>query len=169
MRSGWSKKEIEVFVDEEVKAIMKASRGDRFEALYKLAIGTGARQGELMCLEMDDVDIGPGEVRITKTIDGTRGVTTIIPPKSRAGTRTVSLPAFALAAVKKHLKGRKAGPVFVTSEETLLQRSNFIRQEWAKLLYARRLPIESFTPFGIPTHHAYSRLGWILPKSPADR
>jgi integrase len=136
--------EIEVFTDEEIKAIIVASDGNRLETLYKVAIGTGAREGELLCPERDDFDLAEGSIRITKTIDETKGVTTIVPPKSKAGTRTVSLPGFAFDAAKKLLKGRETGPVFPTSTGTLLQRSNFIRQDWTPLLEKAKVPYRKF-------------------------
>lgn len=59
-------KEVEVFDDDEIRAILTASEGDRFEALYKLAIGTGAREGELLCLEKGDLSIEESTVRIVE-------------------------------------------------------------------------------------------------------
>jgi integrase len=136
--------DVEVFTDEEIRKIIQATEAHRLEVLFKVAIGTGAREGEIICLERDDFNLRDGSVRITKTIDETKGVTTIVPPKSKAGTRTVSLPAFALDAVKKHLANREPGPVFVTSTGTLLQRSNFIRQDWTPLLKRANVPYRKF-------------------------
>jgi integrase len=148
-------KQVEVFVDEQITTIMDASAGHRLEALFKLGIGTGAREGELLCLEKEDFDLIRGEVRITKTIDETKGMTTIVPPKSKAGIRTVSLPEFALLAVRNHLKGRGPGPAFTTATGTYLQRSNFIRQEWAPLLEKAHV---SYRKFHTLRHTHASRL-----------
>lgn len=136
--------EVEVFTDDEVRTIMKVAEGDRFEALYKLAIGTGAREGELLCLEVEDFDLNAGTVRIVKTLDERKDGFFLNPPKSKTGIRTVSLPAFALGALKRHLEGRSPGPVFTTGDGGYVLRSNFIRKDWAKLLERAKVPYRKF-------------------------
>ena len=42
------------------QAATRAARGDRLEALYVLAVHTGLRQGELLGLKWEDVDLGVG-------------------------------------------------------------------------------------------------------------
>jgi integrase len=125
---------IEVFTDDEVRAILKAAVGNRFEALYKLAVGTGAREGELLALEGGDFDLEKGTVHIERTLDERKGAFATNPPKSKAGTRTVSLPTFVVDAVRRHLDGRAPGPVFTTGTGTYVSRTNFIRKDWAPLL-----------------------------------
>ena len=51
------KKEIRTLSPEVVKGLLRAARGERFEALYVLAITTGMRQGELLGLKWGDVDL----------------------------------------------------------------------------------------------------------------
>jgi integrase len=137
--------EVEVFTDDEVRAILKASRGDRFEALFKVAVGTGAREGELLALESADFDPDAGTVRIVKTLDQRKGGGfTLHPPKSKNGVRTVALPAFALDAVRLHLAGREPGPAFTTRNGTYLSKSNFVRQDWAALLRAAGVRYRKF-------------------------
>jgi integrase len=126
--------EIEVFTDDEIRSIMKATEGDRFEALYKLAIGTGCREGELLCLESTDFDQAAGTVRIVKTLDERKDGFFLNPPKSKSGTRTVSLPAFAFSAAIQHIEGREPGRMFTTADGNYVSRTNFIRKEWKPLL-----------------------------------
>ena len=40
-----------------MRSFLEAVRGDRLEALYVLAISTGMRQGELLGLRWQDVDL----------------------------------------------------------------------------------------------------------------
>lgn len=136
--------EVDVFSDDEVKKILKAAEGNRFEALYNLAVGTGAREGELLCLELADFDLEAGTVRITKTLDERNDGFSLNPPKSKSGTRTVSLPAFVVEAARRHLADRSAGPVFTTSAGTYSTRSNFVRKDWAPLLEKAEVPYRKF-------------------------
>jgi integrase len=136
--------EVEVFTDDEVKRILKAAEGHRLEALWALAVGTGARQGELLALERDDFDLKAGTVRIVRMVDQRKGGFTVQAPKSKSGTRTITLPAFALEAVKKHLQDRAAGPVFTTTSGKYIARNNLVNQDWNPLLTRAKVPYRKF-------------------------
>jgi integrase len=137
--------EVEVFSDDEVRAILATSRSDPFAALYELAIGTGARQGELLALERDDFDTEVGTVKISKMLDQRdEGKFVLQPPKSKSGLRTVHLPGFALDAVKAHLKGRKPGPVFTTRTGNYISKSNFVRSYWKPLVEKAKVKYRKF-------------------------
>jgi integrase len=51
------KKEINPLSPEQTRAFLKAVHGDRLEALYVLAVRRGLRQGELLGLRWEDVDL----------------------------------------------------------------------------------------------------------------
>jgi integrase len=51
------REEIRPLSPEQVKVLFKASQGDHLEALYVLAVHTGLRQGELLALKCDDVNL----------------------------------------------------------------------------------------------------------------
>lgn len=92
----------------EARELLTLARDDEAGLLVALALGTGARVGELLALDWSDVDLGAGTV----TIHGTRsGRGTIGPTKSARGRRTVSLPPFALEALRR--SDVRHGPVIV--------------------------------------------------------
>ncbi|MFO0848372.1 MAG: site-specific integrase [Gemmataceae bacterium] len=126
--------DVEVFTDDEVRALLTAAAADRLGALFVLAVATGAREGELLALEAADFDLDAGTVRITKMLDHRKGQFRLHPPKSRNGLRTLSLPGFALTAVRQHLAGREPGPAFTTRTGNYLAKTNFVRQDWAGLV-----------------------------------
>lgn len=87
-----------------------AAKDPRTDVLVALAVGTGARVGELCALDWSDVDLEGATV----TIRGTLGRSGVVgPPKSRRGRRIVALPAFAVAALRRELERRPGatGPV----------------------------------------------------------
>ena len=51
------REEIRPLTPEQVKTLFEAAKGERLEALYILAVTTGLRQGELLGLKRDDVDM----------------------------------------------------------------------------------------------------------------
>jgi integrase len=78
--------------------------------LVTLALGTGARVGELLGLEWSDVDLEAGTVQIARS----RSRGGLGPTKSARGVRTVALPPFALAALRA--ESRREGPIIATAD-----------------------------------------------------
>ena len=78
--------------------------------LVTLALGTGARVGELLALDWSDVDLAAGTVSISRS----RSRAGLGPTKSRRGVRTVALPPFALDALRAET--RRAGPVIAMAD-----------------------------------------------------
>ena len=75
----------------EAQSFLRAIRGDELEALWRLALVTGMRRGELLGLHWDDVDLDCWQLRV-RTTRITVGASTLEgPPKSRAGRRTLHL------------------------------------------------------------------------------
>jgi integrase len=97
----------------EAAALIDALRpSDR--ALSGTAFYAGLRLGELRALKWSDVDLEQGVIRVERALDQ-KGQT--IPPKSRAGTRTVPVPAVLrkLLAAHRLLSGVGEGYVFGSS------------------------------------------------------
>ena len=72
------------------RTLLQAARGDRFEALYVLAVSTGMRQGEILGLGWEDVDLEAGVVRVRRTLTLARGgprLAELKTPKSRRQIR----------------------------------------------------------------------------------
>jgi integrase len=67
-----------------------------------LALGTGMRRGELLALRWCDVDLDVGTVRVERSLEHANGAIRVKAPKTRAGTRTISLPAVAVGALREH-------------------------------------------------------------------
>lgn len=136
--------EVEVYTDDEVRKLLAVAAGNKLEALFAVAAGTGAREGELLALEAADFDLAAGTVRIVKMLDYRDGDFRLQPTKSKSGTRTIDLPAFALDAVRRHLTSRELGPCFTTSEGTYIARTNFIRRDWKGLTARAGVPARKF-------------------------
>ena len=95
----------------EARALLRIAREDTEAGLLvTLALATGARVGELLALDWDDVDLDAG----TASIHGTRSRVGVGPTKSARGVRTVSLPPFGLAALRA--EPRRSGPVIATAD-----------------------------------------------------
>lgn len=134
---------VEVFTDDEVKKLLAAAVGDRHEAIYLLAVGTGARSGEILALDLADVDPIAGLLAITKMLDQSKGSFKLHPPKSESGVRTIDLPAFVLDKLRPFLAGREPGPLFTTRSGAYLRKGYFFSR-WKALLVKAGLTHRKF-------------------------
>ncbi|RKR89180.1 site-specific recombinase XerD [Micromonospora pisi] len=77
---------------------------DRYRALVLVTTFACLRWGEVSALQRQDVDADSGLIRVRQTYTEIRGAGLVLgPPKSRAGLRTVSVPAAILPALRTHL------------------------------------------------------------------
>ncbi len=130
-------KEIITLSPVEVKRLFKNARGDRFEALYVLAVTTGMRQGELLGLKWDDVDLDEGTLRVRRTLWA--GETTT--PKTAKANRSISLTGIARKALRDHCERGEGGEwIFSTSSGTPPDCHNLINRSWWPLLNKAELP-----------------------------
>src|ERR1700722_18988737 len=67
-----------------------------------LALGSGARRGELLALRWDDVDLATGSMRIERSLEQTTAGLRFKSPKTRRSRRTITLPASAVEALRIH-------------------------------------------------------------------
>jgi integrase len=146
------RKEIRTLTPEQVRTLLKTAQGDRFEALYVLAITTGLRQGELFGLSWEDVDLAAGRLSVRQTLTTPKGGRRLGPPKRSKSRRSVKLTAGAVKALTAH-RGRQLeereklaelwkdqGFVFTTQVGTPLNRHNFFRRCFKPMLEKAGLP-----------------------------
>jgi integrase len=101
-------REIQPLSAEQVKVLFEAAKGDRLEALYVLAVTTGLRQGELLGLKWDDIDLEAGTLRVRRTLTTAKGGPVLSAPKTKGSRRTVRLSRTALEALRSHLERQLA-------------------------------------------------------------
>ena len=87
---------------EQARALLKATKGDRFHALYVLAVYLGLRRGELLGLRWADIDLDEGTLTVRHTLQRVNGELIFKEPKTRSSRRTVPLPGPCLDALKSH-------------------------------------------------------------------
>lgn len=138
---------------EEVGRLVAEARGAPHEAWLWLALGTGARLGELRALERDDIDPRQRTVTISKSFDehtNRRG------PTKSGKTRVVAIPDEAMPVVVAYLAR-------LSPKEQLIFRSPFragpyrarTYQDWIKRLCDRA----SVSPLSChATRHTYATL-----------
>jgi integrase len=85
------REEIRPLTAEHVKVLFEAAKGDRLEALYVLAVTAGLRQGELLDLKWDDIDLEVGTLHVRRTLTTAKGGPVLSAPKTKGSRRNVKL------------------------------------------------------------------------------
>ena len=149
------REEIKPLSPEQARLVLTtaAETGDRLEALYVLAIHLGLRQGELLALKWEDVDLEAGTLRVRRSLSGSNdGHPVFTTPKTAKSRRQVRLTAGATEALKRHRKRqleerlrvaglwRDHGLVFATETGTPLDRHNLCQRSFEPLLKKAGLP-----------------------------
>lgn len=106
----------------EVARLLEASASDDLGPLVTVAVLTGLRQGELLGLTWDDVDLERGELSVVRSVQRVRGQgLVVVPPKTASSKRLVPLAPQAVAALReqrtRQLAARlKAGPAWAEGD-----------------------------------------------------
>jgi integrase len=148
------REEIDPLDQEEARRLLTAACGDRLEALYVLALNTGMRQGELLALKWEDVDLERGVLRVRRTLSRRDNVYVLDEPKTKKSRRTIRLTAGAATALEVHLSRQlegmermgslyqPGGLVFATTTGTIINPSNLRNRSFKPLLkHAKLRPI----------------------------
>lgn len=101
-----SSKEMHPLSAEQSRQLLQTASGERFESLYVLAIHVGMRQGELLGLKWEDVDLDTANptvrVRRTTTRVGKGGSYALGEVKTKSSRRTIRLTHGAVNALRSH-------------------------------------------------------------------
>ena len=137
---------------DEASALLEAARGERFEALYMLAITTGLRRGELLGLRWRDVNLEHGVLRVGHALVREGGRYRLGETKTKRGHRSIRLTSQAVSALGAHRKRqleermRLAGLyedhdlIFTTQRGTPLNPENLVKRSFKPLLERTGLP-----------------------------
>jgi integrase len=144
----YSAKQMQPLTSRQVAKFLKAALGDRLEALYVLAVLSGARQGELFALRWRDFDPSRGIVRVQLSQQDINGVVSIAETKTDASRRQIYVPAIVVRALRDHRKRMKAegmpigldDPIFTAPEGGPLRRKNVLSRSFKPLLKRAGLP-----------------------------
>jgi len=113
-----------------------------YAALIHLAASTGLRQGELLGLRWQDVDLERGVVHVRQSLQRVNGSLTFRTPKTHHSRRAVALGPSVVETLRRHRLqrlqehlslGHDLGLVFATPLGTPIDPSNF-RRAWQRIV-----------------------------------
>lgn len=144
------RKDVEILSDKEIKILKKYLKGSNFELLFLLDLSTGLRQGELLALDWEHVNLKDETIKVEKSVkevyvyddENTKHIETIFQtPKTLNSFRTVSIPS-ATAEMLNKIKTKK-GLLFKDNEGNALKGKN-ISTQWTKILKECNIPHKKF-------------------------
>lgn len=137
---------------EQARLLLQAVSSDRLEALYVLALTTGMREGELLGLRWEDLDLEAGSLRVQGTLyRGPEGFV-IGEPKTKGSRRHIALGPLAIESLRHHrvnqtaerlLRGaawQDSGLVFPNELGRPIEATNLRRRSFEPLLAKAGLP-----------------------------
>ena len=105
---------------EQVQKLLSTIEGHYMEALFKLALATGLRRGELMGLKWQDINFDTGVLQVRRILS--RGPTKMpgkgyveAEPKTQKSRRSIVIAPFALEALQQHRVGQLEAKVIAGS------------------------------------------------------
>lgn len=135
------RKEILPLSPEQVKVLFETARGHRLECLYTVAVTCGLRQGELLGLKWEDVDLEANTLQVRRSLSNGMFTT----PKTAKSRRSVTLSQRAKDALISH-RERQLGEgngdqeiVFASDIGEPLNRYH-VRRQFKQLLRSAGLP-----------------------------
>jgi integrase len=158
------RKEAAVLGLDEVRAVLQAAAGHQFELLFRVALKTGLRRGELLALRWRDIDLDRGLIIVRGTLQPTPSGSAplVAEPKSSSSRRALAIDDDLLERLGMHRTtwastwdgdGNPPGPedfVFVSATGRPISPSSLLLS-WGRLL--RRTGL-AHMPFHATRHTA---------------
>lgn len=114
---------------EQVQKFLAVVKGHRLEALYLIAVVLGLRQGEILGLRREDVDLDKLELRIDSQVLWEGGKLKRVPTKTDASKRSVYIPDLLIEPLRRVLEEPANGSLLFPSEVgTPISPRNLVRQ-----------------------------------------
>jgi integrase len=106
---AWTATETQRFLDH--------VEGDRLAPLWRLAVATGMRRGELLGVTWQGLDLESASLTVSQQVIGLKGGLAFGPPKSKRGFRTIALDAATVEVLVQHREVQEvekaiAGPAY---------------------------------------------------------
>jgi integrase len=144
--------EIEILTENQVREMLTKLRGRAMFLLAALGLSTGMRRGEMLALRWRDVSLDGAELTVQQSLEQTKEGLRFKPPETKHARRTISLPAFAVAALRAHkiaqAQERLSLGLGRDDDDALVfrrpdgtpMRPDMVSSEWRKMVVSAKLP-----------------------------
>ena len=126
------KKPPEVLTEDQAKKFLETVGNHRWYPIYVLAITTGMREGEILGLHWEDIDLKNEVISVVHTVNYIDGRSVLSQPKTKKSQRPVALAKLTIEVLKE-IKDKDSGLVFTTSSGKPISHRNLLRHYHASL------------------------------------
>jgi integrase len=122
--------EREIWTPDQVKAFIESCAADTtlYGPLWLFLVGSGARIGEALGLRWSDVDWESSTVLIERAIVHVKNRPEEGPPKTQSGRRRITLPGFAMEALRQQKELRGGDAIFRNGHGGIPQPCDLLRR-----------------------------------------
>jgi len=132
-------KDIKILTPEQINALLEAVEDPKYRTLIRLAVFSGARQGEILGLKWSDVDWENNQIHIQRTYNHGR----FFSPKSKNSNRRIDLGPATMRELKKWkltCPGNELDLVFPSKAGTPIDHHHMVSRVFEPALKAAGLP-----------------------------
>lgn len=143
-------KDVEILNEQEIETIKNYLKGTDYELLFLLDLATGLRQGELLALDWEHIDVNKKEIKIDRSVkevyiyddaDNKHIETVFQTPKTLTSFRTIPIPEIIIDYIVKF--DNKKGLLFHDENGNPLKGKN-VSTQWAKILKSCNISHKKF-------------------------
>lgn len=128
-----------VYTQEQALVFLEEIKGHRLETLFLVALCIGVREGEVLALGWNEVDLERKLIHIRHSLQRVAGKLQLVPTKTEESQRTIRLPDLVVSSLaahrerqqlEKHAAGDdwvETGRAFTTTRGTMLDARNLLR------------------------------------------
>ncbi len=150
-----AKKEIHPLTVDETRQLLDGAREDRLECIITIAVAMGLRQGEILGLRWQDIDLDHATLSVRQALQRVKGKIIFGEPKTAKSRRTLTIPGFVTDAIRaQHVRQledllaagsawQQSDLVFTTTIGTPMDGIN-VTHRFQKLLMRLGLPRQRF-------------------------
>ena len=95
-------RELQVLTPDEASQLLDAVARSKLYIPVLLAVTTGMRRGEILALRWKDIDLEQATLQVCRSLGQTKSGLYFAAPKTTRGRRSISLPAIAVEALRRH-------------------------------------------------------------------
>lgn len=96
-----------ILLEDQAHILLNGLRGDFLYLPVLILLTTGLRRGELLAVRWRDLDLEVETMRVEQSLEQTKGGMRFKSPKTKHGRRSVTLPAIAVAELRRHRKAQQ--------------------------------------------------------------
>ncbi len=94
-------REMQILTPNEMARFLAQAKEEGYYEIFLLELSTGMRKGEILGLKWGDLNLGTGELRISREVVRANSKTLVTPPKTKSSIRTVVLPPYMVEILAK--------------------------------------------------------------------